>query len=223
MIKAVIIVAGGSGTRMQSSIPKQFLLLRNRPILMHTIDRFVGYDANVQVILVLPEVEIGRWEQLCSEYGFTTSHSVAIGGETRFHSVKNGLALVAKGSLIAIHDGVRPLVSADVIARCFDSAAHGKATVPVVTAVDSLREVTTSGNKALNRSSIRLVQTPQVFPYDMLMDSYQQEFTPLFTDDASVVEAKGYDISLVEGNVENIKITNPIDLLVADRVYDAIR
>lgn len=222
MKKAVVIVAGGSGTRMRSDIPKQFLLLRGKPILMHTIERFYNYCNDIRIVVVLPKDEIERWKLLCSEYHFTIQHNVTQGGETRYHSVKNGLALVDNDSIVGIHDGVRPLVSTFVIERCYNEAATGKAVIPVIPAVDSLRMVTATGNAAIDRSAIRLVQTPQVFPSNMLMDAYKQEYTPTFTDDASVVESCGLAITLVDGNIENIKITNPIDLTIADRVFDSV-
>jgi 2-C-methyl-D-erythritol 4-phosphate cytidylyltransferase len=222
MKKAVVIVAGGSGTRMRSDIPKQFLLLRGKPILMHTIERFYNFCNDIKIVVVLPNDEIERWKHLCSEHHFTIQHDVTQGGETRYHSVKNGLALVDNNCIVGIHDGVRPLVSTVVIEKCYNEAASGKAIIPVVPAVDSLRMVTATGNTAIDRSTIRLVQTPQVFPSNMLMGAYKQEYTPTFTDDASVVESCGLAITLVDGNIENIKITNPIDLTIADRVFDNI-
>jgi 2-C-methyl-D-erythritol 4-phosphate cytidylyltransferase len=222
MKKAVVIVAGGSGTRMRSDIPKQFLLLRGKPILMHTIERFYNFCNDIKIVVVLPNDEIERWQHLCSEYHFTIQHDVIQGGETRYHSVKNGLALVDNDCIVGIHDGVRPLVSTLVIEKCYNEAASGKAIIPVIPAVDSLRMVTATGNTAIDRSTIRLVQTPQVFPSNMLMDAYKQGYTPTFTDDASVVESFGLAITLVDGNIENIKITNPIDLTIADRVFDNV-
>ncbi|WP_320051554.1 2-C-methyl-D-erythritol 4-phosphate cytidylyltransferase [uncultured Acetobacteroides sp.] len=222
MKKAVVIVAGGSGTRMRSDIPKQFLLLRGKPILMHTIERFYYFCNDIKIVVVLPNDEIERWKHLCSEYHFTIQHDVTQGGETRYHSVKNGLLLVDNNCIVGIHDGVRPLVSTSVIERCYNEAATGRAVIPVIPAVDSLRMVTATGNAAIDRSAIRLVQTPQVFPSNMLMNAYKQEYTPTFTDDASVVESYGLAITLVDGNIENIKITNPIDLTIADRVYDNV-
>lgn len=222
MKKAVVIVAGGSGTRMRSDIPKQFLLLRGRPILMHTIERFYRYCNDIKIVVVLPKDELERWTRLCCECQFTVQHSLTQGGETRYHSVKNGLKLVDDDSIVGIHDGVRPLVSTTVIEECYDEAATGKAVIPVIPAVDSLRMVTATGNSAMDRSAIRLVQTPQVFPKMMLAAAYEQGYSPTFTDDASVVEACGQAITLVDGNIENIKITNPIDLIIADRVYDSV-
>lgn len=222
MKKAVVIVAGGSGSRMRSDIPKQFLLLRGRPILMHTIERFYSYCRNIKIIVVLPQNEIERWNHLCLDYHFTIQHEVAQGGDTRYHSVKKGLALAENGTIVGIHDGVRPLVSTAVIKKCYEEASANKAIIPAIPAVDSLRMVTAEGNSAIDRSSIRLVQTPQVFPSEMLTNAYKQQYTSTFTDDASVVEAYGIPITIVEGNVENIKITNPIDLAIADSIFDSV-
>lgn len=222
MKKAVVIVAGGSGTRMRSDIPKQFLLLKGKPILTHTIERFYNYCNDIQIVVVLPSSQIERWRQLCNEYNFTISHTITQGGDTRYQSVKNGLALVADDAIVGIHDGVRPLVSTAVIEKCYTEAVTGKAVIPAIAAVDSLRMVTENGNMAIDRSAIRLVQTPQVFLKSMIADAYNQPYSPLFTDDASVVEACGQPITLVDGNVENIKITNPIDLTIADRVFDSV-
>lgn len=222
MKKAVVIVAGGSGTRMQSSVPKQFMLLNGKPILMHTIERFYNYNKQIVIVVVLPKNEIDKWSQLCQEFSFSILHRVAAGGETRFHSVKNGLSLIEEDCTVAVHDGVRPLVLAAVIDRCFVEASKGKAVIPVIPAIDSLRMVTSEGNKALDRSSIKLVQTPQVFPIQMLKKAYEQGYQPFFTDDASVVEFDGQTITLVDGNVENIKITTPIDLITAEKVFDKV-
>lgn len=222
MKKAVVIVAGGSGTRMGSEIPKQFLLLKGKPILVHTIERFYSYCNDIQIVVVLPTGQIERWRQLCNEYNFTISHTITQGGDTRYQSVKNGLALVADDAIVGIHDGVRPLVSTAVIEKCYAEAATGKAVIPAIAAIDSLRMVTANGSMAIDRSAIRLVQTPQVFLKSMIADAYNQPYSPLFTDDASVVEACGQPITLVDGNVENIKITNPIDLTIADRVFDSV-
>jgi len=222
MKKAVVIVAGGSGSRMGSEIPKQFLLLKGKPILVHTIERFYSYCNDIQIVVVLPTGQIERWRQLCNEYNFTISHTITQGGDTRYQSVKNGLALVADDTIVGIHDGVRPLVSTAVIQRCYAEAERGKAVIPAIAAIDSLRMVTANGSMAIDRSAIRLVQTPQVFLKSMIADAYNQPYSPLFTDDASVVEACGQPITLVDGNVENIKITNPIDLTIADRVFDSV-
>lgn len=170
----------------------------------------------MQLILVLPREQQGFWRELCETHGFNIRHEIADGGETRFHSVKNGLALInGIGGMVGVHDGVRPFVSQEVIARCFREAAVRKAVIPVIDVVETVRHLTGSGSETVNRNDYKLVQTPQVFDADLLRRAYEQEFTPFFTDDASVVEAMGVPVHLVEGNRENIKITTPFDLKVA--------
>lgn len=170
----------------------------------------------MQLILVLPREQQGFWRELCETHGFNIRHEIADGGETRFHSVKNGLALInGISGMVGVHDGVRPFVSQEVIARCFREAAVRKAVIPVIDVVETVRHLTGSGSETVNRNDYKLVQTPQVFDADLLRRAYEQEFTPFFTDDASVVEAMGVPVHLVEGNRENIKITTPFDLKVA--------
>lgn len=214
--KIAIIVAGGKGERMNADIPKQFLEIKGRPILMHTLDIFYQFDATMQLILVLPAVQIDFWKNLCQKHNFTLPHKIVEGGNARFYSVKNGLQNIKTPSLVAIHDGVRPLVSADTIARCFETAAKFGAAIPVIDLVDSIRQITDNGSKAVDRNAYKLVQTPQIFDTEMLTEAYNQKFSPLFTDDASVVEAFGRKIQLVEGNRENIKITTAYDLDMAE-------
>ena len=215
MKKYVIIVAGGKGLRMGSDLPKQFLPMGDKPVLMHTLEVFRRYDEALQIILVLPQEQQSFWKQLCDEHHFTVKHVLAEGGETRFHSVKNGLALVNGIGVVGIHDGVRPFVSQEVIARCFREAVVRQAVIPVIDVVETVRHLTESGSETVSRNDYKLVQTPQVFDADLLKRAYEQEFTPFFTDDASVVEAMGVPVYLVEGNRENIKITTPFDLKVA--------
>ncbi|WP_288148385.1 2-C-methyl-D-erythritol 4-phosphate cytidylyltransferase [Bacteroides acidifaciens] len=214
MKKSVIIVAGGKGLRMGSELPKQFLPIGGKPVLMHTLEVFRKYDASLQIILVLPKEQQDFWKQLCEEHGFDVEHQIADGGGTRFHSVKNGLALVREPGLVGVHDGVRPFVSVEVIQRCYDLAEEQKAVIPVVDVVETLRHLTDDGSETVNRNDYKLVQTPQVFETELLKRAYAQEFTPFFTDDASVVEAMGIPVYLAEGNRENIKITTPFDLKV---------
>ncbi|WP_073347556.1 2-C-methyl-D-erythritol 4-phosphate cytidylyltransferase [Bacteroides congonensis] len=214
MKKSVIIVAGGKGLRMGSELPKQFLPVGGKPVLMHTLEVFRKYDAALQIILVLPKEQQDFWRQLCKEQGFAVEHLIADGGETRFHSVKNGLALVQAPGLVGVHDGVRPFVSIDVISRCYDLAKERKAVIPVIDVVETLRHLTDGGSETVSRNDYKLVQTPQVFDVELLKQAYAQEFTPFFTDDASVVEAMGVPVYLAEGNRENIKITTPFDLKV---------
>lgn len=214
MNQSVIIVAGGKGLRMGSDLPKQFLPIGGKPVLMHTLEVFRRYDAMLQIVLVLPREQQDFWKQLCREHGFTVDHTVADGGETRFHSVKNGLQCVQAPGLVGVHDGVRPFVSVEVIRRCYDLAKQHKAVIPVIDVVETLRHLTTEGSETVSRNDFKLVQTPQVFDVDLLKQAYAQEFTPFFTDDASVVEAMGIPVYLAEGNRENIKITTPFDLKV---------
>ena len=215
----ILIVAGGRGTRMGSPQPKQFLQLAGRPVLMHTLEAFDRWDASARLIVVLPEDQIDTWKRLCEAHVFGRIHRVVAGGETRFHSVRNGLGAVASNGLIAVHDGVRPLVAPSVIAACFAAAADGGAAVPVVPVVESVREVDADGgSRPVDRTRLRVVQTPQVFRADVLRAAYRLPYDPRFTDDASVVEASGVAVRLVPGNRENIKLTTPMDLLLAEQL-----
>lgn len=219
MTAYAIIVAGGKGLRMGGDVPKQFVPIGGMPVLMHTIDAFRNAIDGIQIILVLPFEQQDYWQKLCNDYNFSSPMLIATGGETRFHSVKNGLALVpqADGVLVGIHDGVRPFVSAETIQRCYSAAAEGKAVVPVVPIVETLREILPNGNSITKpRNAYRLVQTPQTFPATLLYKAYQQPYSEAFTDDASVVEALGEQITLIEGNRENIKLTTPSDLRFAE-------
>lgn len=215
MTDYVIIVAGGKGLRMGSDIPKQFLPIGGKPVLMRTLERFREYSEELQIILVLPKAQQDYWQQLCRDYHFTVSYQLADGGETRFHSVQHGLALIpddAKG-VVGVHDGVRPFPSIDVIRNCYETAREQKAVVPVIPVVETLRHVT-EGTKP--RGDYRLVQTPQTFDIQLLKAANRQPYDDNFTDDASVVEAYGHPITLVDGNRENIKITTPYDLKIAE-------
>lgn len=216
MKKYIIIVAGGKGLRMGGDIPKQFLPVCGKPVLMRTLEAFHAYDASIRLILVLPVSQQAYWKQLCEEYQFELVHEIANGGETRFHSVKNGLALVEEDGLVGVHDGVRPFVSQEVITRCYEEAASLKAVIPVIGVVETVRHLTEEGSETVPRDQYKLVQTPQVFDVTLLHRAYQQEYTDLFTDDASVVEALGEKVYLVEGNRENIKLTTPFDLKLAE-------
>lgn len=220
MKKHIIIVAGGSGQRMNSDVPKQFILLNNLPVLMHTIKRFYDFDPANNLILVLPESQINYWNDLCAKYNFTIVHSIVMGGETRFHSVQSGLALIPSNeeSLVAIHDGVRPFVKTSVIKNCFETAERSGNAVPIIACNDSVRLVSLEGSTILSRNAVKLIQTPQVFKNSILQKAYQTIFSSAFTDDASVVEKLGEHIILVEGNEENIKITRPFDLEIAEKV-----
>ena len=216
MKKHIIIVAGGKGLRMGGDIPKQFLPVCGKPVLMRTLEAFRIYDPAIHIILVLPVAQQTYWKELCVNYEFSLPHDIADGGETRFHSVKNGLALVAGDGLVGVHDGVRPFVSQSVIARCYEEAFMKKAVIPVIGVVETVRHLVNGESETVPRDQYRLVQTPQVFDVGMLRRAYQQEYTDMFTDDASVVEALGEKVHLVEGNRENIKLTTPFDMKMAE-------
>lgn len=221
MTNYAVIVAGGSGTRMGSEIPKQFLKINKLPVLMHTLNAFYNFDASIKIILVLPENQIPYWNQLCDEHQFDITHEIIRGGSTRFESVKKGISRVQTPALIGVHDGVRPFVSPNTLKRCYHHAKALGNAIPVLDAYESVRQITEDCSKALDRSTIKLVQTPQVFHSDVLMPAYEQAYNPLFTDDASVVEAHGTTIHLVAGNRENIKITTPSDLVPAETYINA--
>lgn len=215
MLRAVLIVAGGKGLRMGSELPKQFLPIGGKPLLMHTMEAFHRFDREMRIILVLPSEQQAYWQELCREYAFSIPHTVANGGETRFHSVSNGLALVAEEGVVGVHDGVRPFVSQEVIARCYELAETKKAVIPVTDVVETVRHLTGDSSETVDRNCYKLVQTPQVFDVSLLKQAYSQPYSSLFTDDASVVEAMGVPVFLTEGNRENIKITTPFDLKIS--------
>jgi 2-C-methyl-D-erythritol 4-phosphate cytidylyltransferase len=219
MSEYVIIVAGGKGLRMGGEVPKQFLPIRGIPVLMRTMMRFREYSAGLRIILVLPSDQQAYWHELCVKHHFPQDmYQLASGGATRFHSVQNGLALVPDGEegVVGVHDGVRPFVSVDAISRCYDAARRHGAVIPVTPVVETLRHAEGETSHTVPRSEYRLVQTPQVFDIAMLKAAYRQPYTDAFTDDASVVEAMGHDVAMVEGCRENIKITTPFDLAIAE-------
>jgi len=223
MNKIAIIVAGGKGERMNADVPKQFLEIQGKPILMHTLEAFINFDVSLQLILVLPAAQVDFWQTLCEAHDFNIPHQIVAGGQTRFQSVKNGLDAVKVPAIVAIHDGVRPLVSKETIARCFDTAAKFGAAIPTMDSIESIRFVDANGSKSVDRTAYKMVQTPQVFDAELLKKAYEQEFSVLFTDDASVVEAMGATVHLVDGNRENIKITTEFDLIVAERLLELTR
>ena len=214
----IIIVAGGKGLRMGSDIPKQFLPIGGKPVLMRTLERFREYSADLQIILVLPEAQQEYWHQLCEEYHFNVEYTLANGGQTRFHSVQNGLAKVPDDAIgvVGVHDGVRPFPSIEVIRNCYETAREKKAVIPVIPVVETVRHLENEGSKTVPRGDYRLVQTPQTFDIQLLKAANRQPYNDGFTDDASVVESFGYEITLVEGNRENIKITTPYDMKIAE-------
>lgn len=223
MRKYVVVVAGGKGLRMGGDIPKQFLLVKGKPVLMRTLEAFYAYDKAIRLIVVLPVDQQDYWKSLCKEYGFTFPHRIADGGETRFHSVKNGLAWVEdEEALVGVHDGVRPFVAQEVIAECYRMAAQKGAVIPVTDVVETVRQVSENGESVtVPRDRYKLVQTPQVFLASVLRQAYSQPYTSLFTDDASVVEASGHRVELVKGNRENIKLTTPFDLKLAEFLLES--
>ena len=214
----VIIVAGGKGQRMGSDIPKQFLPIGGRPVLMRTIERFREYSPTLQIILVLPKAQQEYWKELCLKHNFTVAYQLADGGETRFHSVQHGLALIPDNAegVVGVHDGVRPFPSIEVIHNCYETAREKKAVIPVIPVVETVRHLKGETSETVPRNDYRLVQTPQTFDIQLLKAANRQPYNDGFTDDASVVEAFGFNITLVEGNRENIKITTPYDLKIAE-------
>jgi 2-C-methyl-D-erythritol 4-phosphate cytidylyltransferase len=218
----VVIVAGGSGKRMGAEIPKQFLELAGRPVLMHTIERFKTFNDAIEIITVLPENQLRHWLDLQREYSFNIPQTIVRGGTTRFHSVRNGLKFVSSPALVAVHDGVRPFVSIDTIRRCFAIAEEKGNAIPVISPVESLRIVDEEGSRPINRLHVKQIQTPQVFSADLIKKAYRQDYRQEFTDDATVVESSGIKINLVEGNRENIKITNPEDLIISTALLSSL-
>ncbi len=217
----VIIVAGGKGMRMGTDIPKQFLPIGGKPILMRTIESFYEYNPKLGIIIVLPQSQQEYWKQLCEKHNFTINHTIVNGGETRFESSRNGLATIQNEEIgvVGIHDGVRPLVSKEVIDNCFEAARDDFAAIPVLPVTDTIRYVDKQGGgKNVMRSDYRVVQTPQVFDIQLIKQAYNAEYQESFTDDASVVESLGCQATMVDGNRENIKITTPFDIIVAEAI-----
>ena len=221
-MRTFIITAGGIGKRMGGDLPKQFLLLHNKPVLMHTLERLFHFDSQAEFILTLPEAHFSTWKQLCEEQQFDVPHTLIAGGEERFHSVKNALEK-ANGNIIAVHDGVRPFVTVETLQRLFEAVETKKAVIPVLPVKESIRRVSSEKSEAVNRAEYVLVQTPQVFQTEVLKSAYQNPFSNMFTDDASVVEASGHLIHLVSGNEENVKLTNPIDMRLAEILLKSFR
>ena len=254
MKEYVIIVAGGKGLRMGSDIPKQFLPIGGKPVLMRTLEKFREYSEDLQIILVLPKAQQEYWHELCEKYIFKVEYQLANGGQTRFHSVQNGLAMVPDNAqgVVGVHDGVRPFPSVEVIRRCYETARTAKAVIPVIPIVETVKHLCSGqwtvdsydysqdknnplkGNhnwplstvncqlsKTVPRDEYRLVQTPQVFDIQLLKAANRQPYSDGFTDDASVVESYGHEITLVEGNRENIKITTPYDITVAEAILNS--
>ncbi len=221
MQRYMVVVAGGSGKRMGSDIPKQFLPINGKPLLMRTIERIKDYDDSINIILVLPESQFEYWALLCKEYGFRIPFKLVCGGQERFFSVKNALEYVPNDSVVGIHDGVRPFVSNQTLDRLFDALQNSDAVIPAIPPHESVRVDDGTKNTMLNRNTVKLVQTPQCFKSNLIKDAYTTEYKSFFTDDASVVEyALRVPITIVEGNRENIKITTPLDLMMGELIYE---
>lgn len=216
MKKFALVVAGGIGSRMGNALPKQFISLMGDPILMHTIRVFNHFDKEMKIIVVLPEDQQTKWNELCAVHRFPIEHQIVGGGENRFFSVKNGLKAINEEGIVFIHDGVRPLVSMSTLDRCLSCTEQHSNAIPVMPVTESLRKVKRKGSKAVNRSKFFNVQTPQTFIVSVIKNAYKQKFNESFTDDASVLEKAGQKIHTVEGNHENIKITRPLDLSIAE-------
>ncbi len=215
MSKTVIVTAGGIGKRMGSTIPKQFLLLKGKPLLCWTIQKFYEFDSKIQILVSLPKDWMDFWKKLCQENNFVVPHQLVEGGKERFHSIQNALSF-AQGNVISIHDGVRPLLSNDLIQKGFEVATLKGSAVPVVELKESIRELNGSRSCAAPRSNYRIVQTPQTFQKEIILKAYQQEFEVNMTDDACLIESIGFSVELIDGETQNIKVTDPVDFALAE-------
>lgn len=224
MKKSIVIVAGGKGIRFGADLPKQFLPMNGKPVLMHTIDAFYNCDNSFDIVVVIPENHFSFWDKLCTDYNFTTPHKVIKGGATRWESVKNGLNGVDEDSIIGVHDGVRPLISAKLINSLYSEADYHGAVIPAIKVTDSLRLLNHDNDKsiAVDRELYRAVQTPQVFKGNIIKEAYNMPYEEVFTDDASVVEKYGVEIKIVEGEDTNIKITSAKDLVIAELLNNRV-
>jgi len=216
--KIAIIVAGGTGQRMGSVVPKQFLEIQGKPILLHTIDQFVAAFSDIQLVVVLPEGYIQEGKDLLSKNGFTKNIVFVPGGDTRFQSVKNGLAQVNESAIVFVHDAVRCLLTPALIQRCYQQALENGSAIPAVSSTDTVRLMKGNNNELFDRENVMLIQTPQTFQSDLLLAAFNQEYIASFTDEANVVEASGKPVSIVDGEFENIKITRPLDLAIAEYI-----
>lgn len=220
MKKIAVIVAGGTGTRMNSEIPKQFLFLKNKPVLYYSIKAFLDAYEDMEVILVLPEEHISKGQEIIDEYFESSKFHIAGGGNTRFHSVQNGLSLIKEEAIIFVHDGVRCLLTSELIKKCYATALEFGTAIPAITCNDSVRLLTENGNEILDRNKVKLVQTPQTFHSKILLPAYAIDYKDQFTDDATVVEVFGLKVNLIEGEINNIKITTPADLFIAEYIQE---
>jgi len=217
MNKIALIVAGGKGTRMNNEIPKQFLLIKNKPILYYSIKAFLDAYEDMEVILVLPEEHMGKGQEIIDGYFDNSRFRLCAGGRTRFHSVQNGLSLInEEEAIVFVHDGVRCLITSDLVKKCYEAALEAGTAIPVVECRDSIRMITPNGNKILDRNKVKLVQTPQTFHSKIILPAFKIDYKDKFTDEASVVEAFGLKVNLIDGEKNNIKITTPVDLHLAE-------
>ncbi|TXH20590.1 MAG: 2-C-methyl-D-erythritol 4-phosphate cytidylyltransferase [Chitinophagaceae bacterium] len=216
MKKKVIIVAGGNGSRMGASMPKQFLMLKNKPILYYSIKAFLDAFDDIEIVLVLPEEYLGLGQEIVDAYFDADKIQITMGGETRFHSVKNGLQFIDEECIVMVHDAVRCMVTPKLIQELYDEAVFSGAVIPVVSATDSIRIVTEKGSETLDRNIVKIVQTPQAFYSKILLPAFNIDYKEKFTDEASVVEAFGVTVHLIDGDINNIKITTPKDLIIAE-------
>lgn len=221
MKKIALIVAGGNGSRMNNAVPKQFLLLNNKPVLYYTIQAFLNAYDDIEIVLVLPEEHIGKGQEIIDGYFDASKFKITAGGRTRFHSVQNGLSLIKdEDAIIFVHDGVRCLLTKDLIERCYQSALEFGTAIPVIECRDSVRLLTNNGNKVVDRNKVRLVQTPQTFHSKILLPAFEIDYKDRFTDEATVVEAFGLKVNLIEGDTNNIKLTTPVDLFIAEYILN---
>jgi len=222
MKKIAVIVAGGNGLRMGAFIPKQFLLLKGKPVLWYSLNTFLQSYNDMQVVLVLPEEHIERGEEIVASFEEKDRVVITKGGSTRFHSVQNGLKLVEENSIVFVHDGVRCLVSTDLIKRCYEQAVAKGSSIPAVAATDSIRIAEGEKSVVADRTKVRIIQTPQTFTSEIILPAFAQSYHESFTDEATVVEAFGKEIYLCEGDYNNIKITRPVDLLMAEKIMEEL-
>ena len=223
MKRHCIIVAGGKGLRMRGEIPKQFMLFNGKPLLMHTLNMFRNFDSEMHIILALPFDQIDEWEKLCLRYSFQVEVHIVHGGETRFHSVKNALDVISEEGVVAVHDGVRPLITNDLLDRYYTIAEKEGNAIPCIPVSESMRKIDTKGNQQVDRSKYVLIQTPQVFHTSILRKGYSQPYENSFTDDASVIEKMGISVKLVDGDTNNIKITTKTDLIMAESILSVLQ
>lgn len=220
MRKYAVLVAGGSGSRMKSDLPKQFIRLKNKPLLVYTIESFLDADADISIILVLPEQHLQTGKEIVTQYFNGKEIIITTGGATRFHSVRNGLMQIQENGIVLVHDAVRSMVSVDLIQRSLNEVIIKKAIIPAISSKDSVRLVDGEKNKSISRDTVMLVQTPQTFFSHDLKQAFEVEYNDSFTDEASVMEAAGYQIHIIAGDENNIKITHPIDLIIAEKILD---